>query len=283
MLLPESSIKMIPGLGLRRAEYFYKMGITTIKDLLFHFPRKYLDRRQIKKISEVIPGETVSLKGNVMAVEEKRINRLSIVKIAISDGTGVIFLIFFNQNYILNILKPGTKVFVYGRIDIYKENLQINNPLFEILETKRKLDYILPVYSVVSGLTQNFLRKCIRYALENMQQFPPDILPLDDRSRLKLSSMKHALINIHFPENQINLERARRHLIFDEFFRLQIGLIYKKIITTGHIENIPQNKFESSSVHNFAKMLPFQTTADQTKAMKEILKDLSEGRIINRL
>ncbi|HOJ30727.1 MAG TPA: ATP-dependent DNA helicase RecG [bacterium] len=283
MLLPESSIKMIPGLGLRRAEYFYKMGITTIKDLLFHFPRKYLDRRQIKKISEVIPGETVSLKGNVMAVEEKRINRLSIVKIAISDGTGVIFLIFFNQNFILNILKPGTKVFVYGRIDIYKENLQINNPLFEILETKRKLDYILPVYSVVSGLTQNFLRKCIRYALENMQQFPPDILPLDDRSRLKLSSMKHALINIHFPENQINLERARRHLIFDEFFRLQIGLIYKKIITTGHIENIPQNKFESSSVHNFAKMLPFQTTADQTKAMKEILKDLSEGRIINRL
>jgi len=283
MLTPETSVKMIPGVGPQKAECFHKMDIFTIKDLLFHFPRKYLDRRQIKKISEVIPGETVSVKGDVIAAEEKRIRKLSLVRIAISDGTGVIFLIFFNQNYILNTLKPGTKVFVYGKIDIYKENLQINNPLFEILENKKRPDYILPVYSVVSGLTQNFLRKCMRYILKNIQQFPQDILPLEDRVRLKLSSMKHALTNIHFPENQINLERARRHLIFDEFFRLQIGLIYKKIIATGQPKNIDDNRFISSLVHNFEKMLPFQVTKDQTKVMEEILNDLNKGKIINRL
>ncbi|MGC8805443.1 MAG: OB-fold nucleic acid binding domain-containing protein, partial [Candidatus Ratteibacteria bacterium] len=137
MLTPETSIKMIPGVGPQKTECFHKMGIMTVKDLLFHFPRKYLDRRQIKKISEVIPGEIVSVKGDVIAAEEKRIRKLSLIKIAISDGTGVIFLIFFNQNYILDTLKPGTKVFVYGKIDIYKENLQISNPLFEILETKK--------------------------------------------------------------------------------------------------------------------------------------------------
>lgn len=282
MLLLKDSIKTIPGVGPQKTEYFSKMGIHTIEDLLFHFPRKYLDRRLIKKISEVIPEEIVSLKGEVVAIEQKRLPRVILIKVAISDGTGIIFLTFFNQNYILNILKPGTRVFVYGKIEQYGENLQINNPLFEILEEKRRLDYILPIYSANAGLSQNFIRKCIRYALKNLEQFPPDILPLEDRSRLKLSNMKHAITNIHFPQNHINLEKARRHLIFDEFFKLQLGLIYKKLVASGK-QPVEKNKFGSSLVHNFEQLLPFKLTKDQIKVMEEILEDLRSGRIINRL
>ncbi|MCM8759731.1 MAG: ATP-dependent DNA helicase RecG [Candidatus Omnitrophica bacterium] len=262
---------------------FSKMGIHTIKDLLFHFPRKYLDRRQIKKISEVVPGVIASIKGEVIAIEQKRMPHLLLIKVAISDGTGVIFLVFFNQNYISNILKVGTKIFVYGKIEQYGENLQINNPIFEIIENRKKLDYILPVYSTVSGLTQNFIRKCIKYALKNIDQFPPDILPLEDRSKLGLSNMKHAITNIHFPTNQINLEKARRHLIFDEFFKLQLGLMYKKIAASEKPQIIETDKFGSSLVHNFEQMLPFKLTSEQIKVMNEILDDLRSGKVVNRL
>lgn len=274
---------MIPGVGPQKMEYFSKMGIYTIKDLLFHFPRKYLDRRQIKKISEVVPGEITSLRGKVVAIEPKHLPRLSLVKIAISDGTGVIFLIFFNQKYILNVLKPGTEVFVYGKIEQYAKNIQINNPIFEITEEKKRLDYILPVYSTVSGLTQNFIRKCIKYTLTHLEHFPPDTLPLEDRSRLNLSNMKHAIINIHFPRNSVNLERARKHLIFDEFFKLQLGLMYKKINAIDKSQSIEKDKFGSSLVHKFEDMLPFKLTEEQIKVMNEILEDLRSGRILNRI
>ncbi|MCM8788378.1 MAG: DEAD/DEAH box helicase family protein, partial [Candidatus Omnitrophica bacterium] len=263
-------------------EQFLKLGISTVEDLLFHFPRRYLDRRQIKKISEIFPGEVVSLKGEVIASEVKRLRRVSLVKIAVSDGTGVIFLVFFNQNYIINILRTGVKVFAYGKVEQYEKNLQINSPLFEVIE-KQRFNYILPVYAVVSGLSQNFIRKCIKYVLTNLECFSSDILPLEDRSRLKLSNMKHAIVNIHFPQNQINLERARRHLIFDEFFRLQLALIYKKLIASGPSSIGYEVKFKSSSVRDFQQMLPFRLTDEQVKVIEEILKDLNSGRLLNRL
>ena len=283
MLMPETSVKMIPGVGPQRAESLAKMGIRTVNDLLFHFPRKYIDRRQVKKISEVVPGEMVSLRGEVVATEEERIRNLFIIRVAVSDGTGVIFLVFFNQRYILNTLKAGVKVFVYGRVEQYKNNIQINSPLFEILEKGKKLNYILPVYSVASGITQNFMRKCIHYVLKNIREFPQDILPLEDRSKLGLSNMRHAMTNIHFPENQINLERARRHLIFDEFFRLQIGLLFKKNFTSFKSEDISGYEFRSSLVNNFIEKLPFVVTSDQKKVMMEIVDDLRSGKTINRL
>ncbi|MCM8764898.1 MAG: ATP-dependent DNA helicase RecG [Candidatus Omnitrophica bacterium] len=273
---------MIPGVGPQRMEQFLKLGISTVEDLLFHFPRRYLDRRQIKKISEIFPGEVVSLKGEVIASEVKRLRRVSLVKIAVSDGTGVIFLVFFNQNYIINILRTGVKVFAYGKVEQYEKNLQMNSPLFEVIE-KQRFNYILPVYAVVSGLSQNFIRKCIKYVLTNLECFSSDILPLEDRSRLKLSNMKHAIVNIHFPQNQINLERARRHLIFDEFFRLQLALIYKKLIASGPSSIGYEVKFKSSSVRDFQQMLPFRLTDEQVKVIEEILKDLNSGRLLNRL
>ncbi|OQB74181.1 MAG: ATP-dependent DNA helicase RecG [candidate division TA06 bacterium ADurb.Bin131] len=283
MLSPETSVKFIPGVGPQRAECLLKMGINTAENLLFHFPRKYLDRRKVKKISEVIPGETVSLKAVVIAAEEKRLRNISLIKIAVSDGTGVIYLVFFNQKYILNTLKPEIKVFIYGKVEEYRENLQINNPLFEIIEKERKLDYILPVYPITSGITQSFIRRCIQYVLRNLSEFPTDILPVEDRIRLKLSNMRHALTNIHFPRNEINLEKARRHLIFDEFFKLQIGLIYKKIAQSAPVPDILDMKFGTSLVQNFENLLPFKLTKDQKNAINDILNDMKSGKMINRL
>ncbi|HPP66668.1 MAG TPA: ATP-dependent DNA helicase RecG [bacterium] len=284
MLLIETSVRFLPGVGQQRAEYFSKMGIHTVENLLFHFPRKYLDRRQIRKISDVMPGETVSLKGEVIATEEKKLRHISLAKVAVSDGTGVIYLIFFNQLYVLDTLKKGIRVFIYGRIEQYKENFQINNPLFEIIEKKRGVDYILPVYSIVSGISQGFMRKCMRYVLKNLSEYPPDILPVEDRIRLNLSNMKHALANIHFPRNEINLDKARKYLIFDEFFKLQLGLIYKKNIHKRFAPDINEFKFESSLVQNFETILPFSLTKDQKKVIEEdILTDIKTGKIINRL
>ena len=280
----ETPISVISGIGPKRLASFEKMNLKTIGDILFHFPRKYLDRHQIKKISECMPGETVSLRGEILASDEKRIRRLLITKFAFSDGTGIVYLTFFNQRYTMKNLPSGSKVFVYGKIKEFDGKLNIQNPLYEIINAGRKVDYVLPVYPLVSGITQNYLRKCMHYALANLQEFPGDVLPLANRMEMGLSNMKFALANIHFPASQINLEKARKHLIFDEFFKLQLNLVYqKKMLHEKHTNISITGEISFSLIEEFEKKLPFSLTREQKKVLREIIGDFREGKILNRL
>ena len=284
MLTLNTSISDVPGIGSKKKQYFEKIGCFNVQSLLFYFPRKYLDRRTVKKISEVEIDETVSLKGEIIACGEKRIKRLEIMNFAFSDGTGTLYLTFFNQEYLKQILAVGTKVFVYGKIKEFKRNLQIQNPLYQVIDNKKKLDYVLPVYSLVSGITQNNLRKVISSIFLRLSEFPPDILPLPERMKLNLSNMKFAIKNIHFPKNDIDIDRARRHLIFDEFFKLQAKLLYqKKILQQAQQDFSFTEKLDKTLIDDFEKKLPFSLTRTQEKVLSEIIDDLKKDKIINRL
>lgn len=272
------------GVGPKRGEALRKLGLETVGDFLFHFPRKYLDRRKFKKISETFPGETVSLCGEIIAAESRRIRRLTIVKFAFSDKSGIVYLVFFNQPYMKDILEVGKKLFVYGTVEEFNHMLQMRNPLCEPVEPHRKFDYILPVYSLTAGISQNFIRNTLRTVLRSLNEPPEDLLPFEDRQRLGLSSMRHALTRIHFPSNEADLDRARRHLIFDEFFKLQIGLLRQKELAHKPAQSIFQDEeFPHSIIPEFEKLLPFALTLHQKKVLGEIVSDLQSRKMINRL
>jgi len=280
----ETPLKALPSVGEKRAKSLEKLGLNNVLDLLFLFPRRYLDLRNFKKIGVLVPDEIASVKGKVLTREEKRFpvrNRTSYLKVAISDGSGILFLVFFNQPYLKNVFSIDKEFFINGRVEIFNGQMQMVNPLYEEYRQVKK-DWILPVYPLTSGLTQKYMRRLVKFSLENVEEYPPEILPLTERQELKLPNIKFALQNIHFPKSDINLEKARNYLIFREFFILQLGLLLKKEMN----QRIPSDvsiDTEENVIDIFQSYLPFKLTKPQVQVMKDILRDIKEGKIISRM
>ena len=130
----ETPLEALPSVGEKRAKSLKKLGLNNLFDLLFLFPRRYLDLRNFKKIGALVPDEFTSVKGKVMAREEQRIpvrSRVSYLKVAVSDGSGVLFLVFFNQPYLKDIFSIDKEFFINGRVEVFKGRMQMINPLYE--------------------------------------------------------------------------------------------------------------------------------------------------------
>jgi len=280
----ETPLESLPSVGEKRAKSLGKLGLIDVRDLLFLFPRKYLDLRNFKKIGNLLPDEVASVKGKVMAREEKKFpirGRTSYLKVAISDGSGVLFLVFFNQPYLKDVFVIDREFFINGRVEVFNGQMQMVNPLYEEYRQIKK-DWILPVYPLSSGLTQKYMRKLVRFVLDKVEEYPSEILPLEERQQLNLSGIKFALQNIHFPRSDINLEKARNYLIFREFFILQLGLLLKKEISQRISVDVSIDT-EEDVISIFQSYLPFKLTGPQVQVMKDILMDIKEGKVISRM
>jgi ATP-dependent DNA helicase RecG len=277
----KTPINQIKGIGGQKYNCFKKIGIEKVEDLLFYFPRKYINLKQIKKISNLKEGEKVTVKGNVIAREEKKgYGKINYLKVAVSDGTGILYIIFFNQVYLKKIFQIGKTFIFYGKIEFFNKEFEMINPFYEEYEEK-KIDWILPVYPLTKGLSQKIMRKILKFVLKNLTEYPEEILPINRRLALNISNIKHALLNIHFPVSEINLEKARNYLIFREFFIFQLNLLWKK-----NMERKTDDKIyiiDEKIIEEFEKLLPFKLTENQKEVMEEIIKDLKNGKLIRRL
>ena len=277
----KTPINQIKGIGRQKYNCFKKIGIEKVEDLLFYFPRKYINLKQIKKISNLKEGEKVTVKGNVIAREEKKgYGKINYLKVAVSDGTGILYIIFFNQVYLKKIFQIGKTFIFYGKIEFFNKEFEMINPFYEEYEEK-KIDWILPVYPLTKGLSQKIMRKILKFVLKNLTEYPEEILPINRRLALNISNIRHALLNIHFPVSEINLEKARNYLIFREFFIFQLNLLWKK-----NMERKTDDKIyiiDEKIIEEFEKLLPFKLTENQKEVMEEIIKDLKNGKLIRRL
>lgn len=274
----------LPSVGEKRYRYFKKLNILKVEDLLFYFPRKYIDLRNLKKIYQVEEGEVVTIKGTVVAREEKKVwGRVPYLKVAFTDGSGIIYLVFFNQGYLKNVFNPGDKFFIYGKVENFNNQLQIVSPFYE-KDEKGRIDWILPVYSLTEGLTQRYLRRIIKFILKNLFEYPAEFLPLSERQKLGFSNIKHALRNIHFPFSEVNLKKARNYLIFREFFILQLNLLWRKN-REQKIEPTEKEIFEidKNIIDLFQSKLPFKLTRGQREVLEDIIEDIKKKKIIRRL
>ena len=280
------SARFVKGVGPSRLNILNRLGIETIHDLLYCFPRRHEDRSRIKKVGEIRPWNLETIKVKVLTFGERISKKgMNIFQVAVGDSTGVIHATWFNQPYMKDKFKIGQELILYGRVEKYNF-LQINNPEYEILTgTKEDMVHmgrIVPIYPLTANLNQRWFRNIIKYTVDNYVDEIADILPFEMRKRNNLMALKEAVRNIHFPGSDIVLKNARERIIFDEFLILLTGIALKrasiKIDLTGY-----SHKLEGDLLQKFKKSLAFQLTKSQLKVISEIEEDMKSPKPMNRL
>ena len=282
-----SSVQYLKGIGPQRAEQLQKIGLKTLEDVLFYFPRRYQDRSEILPISKIEPGTVATLCGTITSLDGRpgfRRGSVNIFKVSVVDETGRIGVVWFNQPYLRKYFNKGDRILLHGRIELYKDKLQIVSPEFELLDTEEgdpEIDKIAPIYTLPQGFSQKMYRKLVKGVLEKNLPSVTEVLPFDIRSRRKLLNIAKSLLNIHFPQSH-DLERAAyERLSFEEFFLYQMPLVLRKL-KRKEKQGIP---FEVDEIFldKFVATLPFSLTEDQKVVLEEIKADMRLSRPMQRL
>ncbi|MCK4859175.1 MAG: ATP-dependent DNA helicase RecG [Candidatus Omnitrophica bacterium] len=281
------SAQYVKGVGPQRLKLFHRCGIFTVGDLLYYFPRRYEDRSCIKAISKVNIGDFETVQGEIRTLGIRSTkSKLNIFQLAVSDGTGVIYATWFNQNYLKKFFKVGDKIILSGKVRLFR-TLQMNSPDYEIISDDSEKIHsgrIVPIYPLTQNLNQRLFRKIAKEVVDEYSHLAKDILPADIKQSDGLIDIKQAIKNIHFPQNFFQQKRARERLVFDEFFILQVGIAlrrhYLKKSFTGRKK---QETVKKDLAQEFKKIFPFTFTAAQQKVIKEIEKDIAGEQPMNRL
>ncbi|MDD3652936.1 MAG: ATP-dependent DNA helicase RecG [Desulfotomaculaceae bacterium] len=278
-------VQYIRTVGPRRAAVLQRAGIFTVKDLLYYFPSRYEDRTRIKPAGACAQGEMAVLRGTVMAVQENRSRRgLIITKVAINDGLGIFYAIWFNQPFIKKNLLRGMRIIITGKVKKGYGAVQVMVEEYErdeggdILSAGR----LAPVYPLTWQLKQRFLRSIVKAALEELKGQTKEFLPERLLEKLHLPHFESALHSIHFPDNYENAERARKRFIFEELFLFQLALSvrWKELRNREKLYRcLPGGKLTTSFIEN----LPYKLTAEQIKVCKEISRDMESSVPMHRL
>ncbi|MBC7220338.1 ATP-dependent DNA helicase RecG [Candidatus Bipolaricaulota bacterium] len=266
-------VSRLPGVGKRRAELLGRLGIETVEDLLTFFPRRLEDRSQLRPIGEVRDGETVLVRGAVRAKSRVKVRRgLELIKVAMDDGTGFLFAIWFNQPWLWDQIVQGERYALYGKAQLRYGELQLENPVWEREGTDVQTGRWVPVYPATEGLTQPVLRGLIQHALAEVADRVGDVVPQEIRERQALPTRREAISRIHAPRDPHDFERARRALAFEELLLLQVGILRCRApAATPGRSLVPDRRF----LDRFVGSLPFALTPSQWRALEEIERDLA--------
>lgn len=281
--LMNKNIQTVQMVGKVKAQKLNKLGIRTVGELITYFPRDYEDRSMEKKVSELMDGDECSVFLTVLSdvTMNRPRPRMSIYKVTAGDDSGVMTLVWFNQGYIKDQIKKGSKYVFYGKVKKRGSFIEITNPIFENENTvRKKTTGIQPVYPLTEGITQNWLRMVQRNALDMVIGKITEILPDELREKYSLSEINYSLEKIHFPSDFDEKDRVRKRLVFEELLMLQLGLLHLK---KGQI-NVPGIQFEKKKeIAQFIDRLPFQLTNAQLKVFNEIESDMIGEKQMNRL
>ncbi|MDX1377919.1 MAG: ATP-dependent DNA helicase RecG [Anaerolineales bacterium] len=280
----DAKLTVLQGVGPKNAESLAKLGLYTLGDMLYYFPRRYDDYSQLKPIKELFYGEQVTVIGTIDSVHSRPIRggKASIVEVIISDGTGGLRLSYFNQPWLANRFKKGDAISVSGKIDQYLGRLVMNSPDWEPIEVDSlHTNRIVPVYSLTGRITQKWLRNLMNQVITYWAPAVVDALPESVRNSAKMMTLGEALLQVHFPESQDNLEAARKRLAFDEIFYLQMGVLQQK----RDWKSVEARRFSVSDEWLDTRLtgLPFTLTSAQHNAVNDMRADLNSGMPMNRL
>ena len=285
----DTPIQFIKGVGPKRAKVLESLNIFTIKDLLYYFPRKYLDRTSLSTIGSISEGDEVNLVGRVKSVNLRRMKKGNFVTANVADHTGSIRLMWFNAaDYIHQSLKVGDLLTMHGKVAAYKGSPQIVHPEYDKLnanEISLTTGFIIPVYPLTddlkkSGLDNRNLRKIIYLALESVDSID-DHFDKDLRKKFNIGDLDISLRNIHYPKNFESLEKSTHRLKYDEHFFLQLLLAMRKSkIKENKYDSI---KFKTKSYNKILKNLDFELTGSQQLSLREIVDDFISENPMNRM
>lgn len=280
----DASVMVLPGIGPAHANTLSRLGLNTLRDLLYYFPRRYDDYSLLKPINRLNYGDEVTVIGTVRSIALRKMQdgRRSLVEAVVSDGTAALRVTWFNQAWIARRLHKDVQIVVSGKIDQYLGRLVMNNPEWEFLEQGQVMsNRIVPVYPLTEKLTQRRLRRIMSQVIGYWSQRVRDPFPVEIRQEAGLVDLKTALSQVHFPDSWDDLKAARDRLAFNEIFFLQLGVINQKRAW----QERSSRTFEASDdwLSSQYAALPYELTNPQKKAVMEIREDLQSGHPMNRL
>lgn len=277
-------ITVINQIGPKNAALYHKLGVRTILDLLYYFPRRYVDFSKLEPINRLNYGDTVTVMATAMNTTTRPIKggKFQLTETIVSDGTGSLRLTWFNQPWIETKLKPGTQISASGKLDMYLGRLIMNNPEWELLDQEHlHTNRIVPVYPLTAGISSKMLRRIMNTTVNFWSSRLQEFIPENILRSSNLISIKEAILQAHFPDNQDALIKAKRRLGFDEIFLLQLGVINQK----KNWQTVEGKEFASDDefIKTITDTLPYQLTNAQIKVLQEIRVDFASGRALNRL
>ncbi len=275
----------LKGVSTALASRLARMGIATIQDLLFFFPRRYNDFASIRPISDLVVGEEQTVIGTVWSAEDTPIGRrLRGTQALIGDETGTMRVVWFNQPYIAQQLRTNERVVLAGKVMLYKGQKTLENPEYEPLESEELLHTgrLVPVYHTTAGLAGRTVRRIVKQALDVYLPALPELLPPEMLSRNRMQSRVAAVRQMHFPDGWDDLKAARRRLAFDELLLIQVGVLERKREWRERGRAQPLRLPEDIR-RGYVESLPFALTGAQQRAMSQTLADLTRERPMSRL
>ncbi|HNE04865.1 MAG TPA: ATP-dependent DNA helicase RecG [Anaerolineales bacterium] len=279
-----AKLTVLNGVGPKNAESLAKLGMQTLGDMLYSFPRRYEDYSLLKPIQDLMYNDVVTVLGTIQSVHNRPIRggKQSIIEVIISDGTGSLRVSFFNQPWLANRFKTGDAISVSGKIDQYLGRIVMNSPDWENVEMESlSTNRIVPIYSLTERITQKWLRNQMKQVVTFWAPAVVDALPESIKHDAQLVSLGEALTQVHFPDTQDRLKKARERLAFDEIFYLQMGVLRQK----RDWQVVEGKRFTASDEWLGARLaaLPFTLTSAQQEALNDIRGDLDSGKPMNRL
>jgi len=303
--ISEIPIQFVKGVGPRIASMLKKKDVETVEDALNYFPRAYEDRRTIKKISKLIPGQRQTVIGTIMLAGKIRTKSRGLYQVVISDGTGTVTLVWFqfNEKYLRTAYKKGASIILTSEVTLgYRDTLQIVHPRpedIEVIDEGEEIDEgnihfnrIVPIYPLTEGLKQRRMRRIMKFVVDKYGSLIRSFMPSEIVKKRDILDYGPALKRVHFPDDQdkaIDLfeqksvyeSKPHRTVSYSEFFLTEIGLAIKKrdVAKLSGIAFSPTGELTDNLLNN----LPFDLTSAQKRVISEIEKDMRSTTPMNRL
>jgi ATP-dependent DNA helicase RecG len=280
----DMKVQFLKGVGPARAEVFEKLGVKTIADLLEYYPRDWYFAPEPVKIEPLKINHTVTLAGVVESTDFQFYRRPQYFEAYLGDDTGRCRIIWFNGKYLQGKITPGMKLIVWGKTSQYKHQIQLTNPKFVIVEDDEITAEAFsgPVYPAAAGLSSGQIKKIISGSLENLVQIIPEFFDPAFLKKSNLIKRQKAFKWMHNPEEEEQIQKAKRRLKYDELFLMQAALALRRYKVRNFSKAVPLKCSEQID-SRIRKRFPFLLTEDQNKVIEEIVADLAKAVPANRL
>ena len=273
-----SKLSELSSVGAKREALYNKLGLNTIGDLIYYYPRNYIDFTDTTYVASSDDGVLVCVRAFVVKkLSPSRINRnMTIFKLTAADHTGHFVITFFNNPYAFDALIEGEEYLFYGKFTSTRTKREMNSPIF----VKDGVDITMkPIYRLTAGLTNNMVAANMKVALKIVNDSSKDYINDDIKAKYNVCHISKALHNIHFPASKEDLESARHRLVFEELLILQLALRKVKSQKTEKSGPLMQKR----AIDAFFKALPFELTRAQKRAIDDVISDMSSTKVMNRL
>lgn len=274
----DDSVMYLKGVGSKRAELLKKLGIETVRQLIYHIPRSYIDFTSPVPIAEALLEEMNVIKARVYKKRAPDLIRknMKIFRVICTDGANDITIVIYNSQYLYNSLKEDCDYILYGKVTGNLISKEMSSPM--ILEASSE-DRILPIYPLTAGISMGIMRSCVKNALERLTSGDCETLPQSVRVKHNLIPAEEALRKIHFPADSSEISSARKRLAFDELLTLQLGMLALR----ERSRELTSYSLSPKSLSPYYSSLPFELTGAQKKAIEECCADMTMGSPMNRL